>query len=378
MGSNMRHFLTCMAISVVLSGCGADSEIIPPMQVDRVGREACREGTRADSLVAGSWNLAVGFDVKDLFFLDPDSTAAIYRRAEKIFADARRNLPHERIRLVADEIAKSHADVVGLQEVLYLAKGDTLIADFVALLKTQLQARGADYRIYYRPLNVQTMRMPAPDIIDSFGVRIPQDTMVMHFKEGQALLVSSRLQVVDEGILGFRNVIPVTLPGGMHTVTERAVQWALIRNQDGLNVEVWNTHLEILQSQITAQTGEFLSLSDSLRATKVSTFSPSARVFLGDINNQTGEPADVMLHNAGWHDSWDTTRQGAGPTYGGGSLRDSVKNFSQRLDRVLHQGGCSVDSVWLSGTKAAKTDSGWLFPSDHALVLAKIRYGIRP
>jgi len=29
-------------------------------------------------------------------------------------------------------------------------------------------------------------------------------------------------------------------------------------------------------------------------------------------------------------------------------------------------------------TRSQPTDSGWLFPSDHAMVAARIRYGIRP
>jgi endonuclease/exonuclease/phosphatase family metal-dependent hydrolase len=366
----MRQILSATILATLLWGCGTESDIIPPMQVDRLGRETCKEGTRPDSLVAGSWNLAVGFDVKDLFFLDPDSTAAIYRRAEKIFADARRNQPRERIRLMAREIAASRAEVVGLQEVLYLAKGDSLIANFLDTLRSDLALLGANYKFYLRPLNVQTMRMNPPTPA--------HDTLVMHFKEGQALLVSDRFDVLQEGVLAYRNVIPVTLPGGVHTVTERAVQWALLRAKDGFQVEVWNTHLEILQAQITAQTGEFLSLSDSLRAAKVAQFSPSGRVFLGDINNIPGDASPTMLLNAGWKDTWDESRLGLGYTYGGGSLRDSVKNFHQRIDRVMHQGGCSIDSAWITGNKATLTDSGWLFPSDHVLVLAKIRYGIRP
>ncbi|HNY31976.1 MAG TPA: hypothetical protein PKO15_13905 [Fibrobacteria bacterium] len=374
----MRRFLSVLAIASILVGCGSESEILPPMQVDRLGRESCKEGSRMDTLVAGSWNLAVGFDVKDLFFLDPDSTAAIYHRAEKIFADARRNLPRERIRLVASEIARSGADVVGLQEVLHLAKGDTLVADFLDTLQADLSALGVKYNAYLRPLNAQTMRMPPPDSVDPSGLPVRRDTLVMHFSEGQALLVSDRFLVLEEGIQDFRNVIPVTLPGGVRTTTQRSVQWALLRDRSGFQMEVWNTHLEILQGQITAQTGEFLSLSDSLRATKSGMFHPSGRLFVGDINNEPGQLSPQMLESSGWMDTWSEVRFGKGFTYGGGSLRDSVKNFYQRIDRVMHQGGCVVDTAWLQGTHASLTDSGWLFPSDHALVLARILYGIRP
>jgi hypothetical protein len=52
--------------------------------------------------------------------------------------------------------------------------------------------------------------------------------------------------------------------------------------------------------------------------------------------------------------------------------------LTERLDRILHQGGCGIDTAFVHGNAAFPTDSGPLFPSDHGLVVAKLRYGIRP
>jgi hypothetical protein len=106
-------------------------------------------------------------------------------------------------------------------------------------------------------------------------------------------------------------------------------------------------------------------------------FKPSGRLFLGDINSQPGSIASDIFLQAHWKDSWDSTRFGSGPTYGSGSLRDSTRVLTERLDRILDQGGCAVDTAFVHGNTAVATDSGPLFPSDHGVVVAKLRYGIR-
>lgn len=361
---------------ILLAACSDSPDILPASQVDRSGYLECLLGARSDPVTAASWNMSIGFEVKDLLFLNLDSLRVIRSRAEKIFADAARSLPRQRVRLMAQEIAAARPDVVGLQETMHLERNGVLVADFLDSLESDLASLGVPYRMLRRPLNGATLRIaPLPD---SNGVSNPADSIVMTFSEGQALLVSSRWTVVEEGLIPFRNVIPVDLLG-TKTVTDRSAQWAWLRDGSGFQLEVWNTHLEVLNAQIVAQAGEFKGFADSLRAAKIRQgFAPSGRLFLGDINSEPGRAADTILSNAGWRDVWSTARWGTGNTWGGGGPRDTTRKLTQRIDRVLVQGACAIDSAWLQGDRPQPTDSGWLFPSDHAMVAARIRYGIRP
>ncbi len=366
----MRRILSSLAAGAILWACSDSSSVIPPSSVERSGHLACQTGSRADLVTAASWNMSIGFQVKDLLFLNLDSIGVIHSRAEKIYADAARSLPRLRVRLMAREIARTRPEIVGLQETMHLERNGVLIADFLDSLQADLASLGCSYRMYRRPLNEATLHIASP----TRG----SDSIVMNFSEGQALLVSDRWTVVEEGLIPYRNVIPVDLLG-TKTVTDRSAQWALLRDSSGFQVEVWNTHLEVLNAQIVAQAAELVDFADSLRAVKIrSGFAPSARLLLGDINSEPGIAADTILAQGGWLDSWSASRWGNGFTWGGGSLRDSSRVLSQRIDRVLSQGACSVDTAWLQGDRAQPSDSGWLFPSDHALVVARLRYGIRP
>ncbi len=368
----MRQFLShsLWFCWIALVSCSGNPDILPPTNVDRAGHVECQKDARTDRVTAATWNMAIGFDVSDLLFLNLDSLRVIHSRTEKMLGDAVRALPRLRIHLMAQEIASNHPDVVGLQETMHLSRNDTLIADFIDTLQSDLVALGVPYQIFRRPLNEATLHIASP----TGG----SDTIKMNFHEGQALLVSKRWTVVQEGIIPFRNVIPVNMLG-LNTVTDRSAQWAWLRDSSGFQLEVWNTHLEVLNAQIIGQAGEFTSVSDSLRAVMIAKgFSPSGRLFLGDINSVSKTAADSILTQAGWFDSWSETRWGPGFTYGFGSFRDSARVMTSRFDRILSQGTCGVDTAYLRGTKAVVTDSGPLFPSDHAMIVSKLRYGIRP
>lgn len=371
----MKRF-ALLAAAVLLASCSDSPDVLPPSTVDRSGYLECQPGSRADLATAASWNMSIGFEVKDLLFLDATKLDVLRSRAEKVFADAARSLPRQRVRLMAQEIAATRPDVVGLQETMHLERNGVLIADFLDSLESDLAALGTNYRLLRRPLNTATLRI-AP-IPDESGKSNPADSIIMTFGEGQALLVSNRWTVLEEGLIPFRNVLHVEM-AGLNTVTDRSAQWAWLRDSSGFLLEVWNTHLEVLNAQIVAQAGEFKSFADSLRAAKIRQgLAPSGRLFLGDINSEPGKAADTVLANAGWKDSWSTARWGTGNTWGGGGPRDTTRKLSQRIDRVLSQGACAIDTAWLQGDRALATDSGWLFPSDHAMVAATIRFGVRP
>ena len=365
----MRRTLLAFAAFVLLGACGSDPNVLGSSATRRADPVTCMDSARVDRVFAATWNMAIGFSVSDLFFLNPDSLRVIHLRAQKMHDDAVANLPRERVRLMAQEIARTGPEIVGLQETMRMVWNGELVASFLDTLMSDLQGLGARYTLYASPLNHNTLHIPAlPGTADS---------IVMEFSEGNAILVSNRWTVASSGTIHYRNVIPVDMLG-LKTITERAAQWMLLRDTSGFQLEVWNTHLEVLDAQTIGQAGEFTFVADSLRAVQLQAgFSPSGRLFLGDINSLPGSTVDSIYARAGWKDAWDPLRSGPGFTYGSGSLHDTARVLTERLDRVLHQGGCGIDTAFLRGDAAVSTDSGPLFPSDHAMIAARIRYGIR-
>jgi endonuclease/exonuclease/phosphatase family metal-dependent hydrolase len=366
----MKRFPILLGLSVLLSSCGSSPDVLPSTNTERAQPVTCLESARVDRVDAATWNMAIGFDVSDLLFLNPDSLRVIHERAQKLHDDAVNNLPRERVRLIAQEIARTTPEIVGLQETMRMVWNGTLVASFLDTLMSDLRGMGANYTLVASPLNHNTLRI-AP--IEAGG----GDSIVLEFAEGNAFLVGPRWSIVDTGTIHYRDVIPVDMLG-LRTVTDRAAQWAALRDSSGFQLEVWNTHLEVLDAQTIGQAGEFTFFADSLRAALLHKgFSPSGRLFLGDINSLPGSTVDSIFLRGHWNDSWDSTRFGTGYTYGSIGLRDSTHVPTERLDYLFHQGGCGVDTAWVGGITAQATDSGPLFPSDHGVVHARIRYGVR-
>ena len=362
------------AIVGLLGGCGQGPSDIAISPAPLAGPRVCLDSARQDTVLAVSHNLSIGFRVEDLLFINTSVDSVVYQRAERIYSSAARSLPRERIRAVAASIAALRPDLVGLQECLRLERDGIVVMDMLDTLRRDLDSLGlSGWTLHNEPMNRFDMT-----------VRHPRgDSIVVGFHEGLALLVGPRWTAEHENLFPFESVLSVKILG-RRAVSERAAQSMVLRRDDGFRLEAWNTHLEVFAFQRKNQASELAFAVDSLGWVRRAE-PPTARVLFGDLNAEPGLEADAVLRQAGWRDAWedDPSRTGdPGFTCCVSDPRSSTAGYrtgGRRIDRVMHQGGCAVDSARLLLDDWFVTPAGdTLWASDHAMVVARIRYGIRP
>jgi len=374
MGAAMNRRLSLGAlVAGFLLGCADGPADVPWQPTTLSGAQACLDSARPDTVRAASFNLSIGFRVEDLLFIDQGSDSVLLRRVRGIFSDADRSLPRERIRRVAQEIAAVRPDVVGLQECLRLERNGRVVVDMLDTLRADLAALGmADWTLLPHPMN-------PVDVV----VRIPGgDSERVVFHEGLAVLHSPRWTTVHDDLFPYRSVLSIDLIGRRAT-SERAAQGVVLRRDDGFRLEAWNTHLEVLPYQRRNQATELAFVADSLRWIRRAE-GPSGRLLLGDLNSNPGVEADSLLSGSGWRDAWTDARvrnRDTGATCCVGDNRSASGGYrttGRRIDYVRHQGACAVDSARLHLDDWFLTPVGdTLWTSDHALVYARLVYGIR-
>lgn len=368
-----RWVVAFASLAAVLSGCGqgpSDIEITPaPLAAPRV----CLDSARQDTVLAVSHNLSIGFRVEDLLFINTSVDSVVFQRAERIYSSAARSLPRERIRAIAASIAALRPDVVGLQECLRLERDGVVVMDMLDTLRRDLDSLGMSGWILHRnPMNRFDMT-----------VRHPRgDSLVVGFHEGLATLVGPRWTVDHANLFPYESVLSVKILGRRAT-SERAAQALVLRRDDGFRLEAWNTHLEVFAFQRKNQASELAFAVDSLGWVRRNE-PPTGRVLFGDLNAEPGLEADAVLRQAGWRDAWEDDPARAGdPGFtccvtDPRSPKAGYRTGGRRIDRVMHQGGCGVDSAKLLLDQWFLTPAGdTLWASDHAMVVARIRYGIR-
>lgn len=368
-----RRVATLATSIAVLAGCGqgpSDIAITPaPLAAPRV----CLDSARLDTVLAVSHNLSIGFRVEDLLFINTSVDSVVYQRAERIYTSAARSLPRERIRAVARSIASLRPDVVGLQECLRLERDGVVVMDMLDTLRRDLDSLGmSGWTLHGAPMNRFDMT-----------VRHPRgDSLVVGFHEGLAMLVGPRWTVEHADLFPYESVLSVKILGRRAT-SERAAQALTLRRDDGFRLEAWNTHLEVFAFQRKNQASELAFAVDSLGWVRRND-PPTGRVLFGDLNAEPGLEADAVLRQAGWRDAWEddpATRTDPGFTCCVTDPRSPAAGYrtsGRRIDRVMQQGACGVDSTELLLDDWFLTPGGdTLWASDHAMVTARIRYGIR-
>lgn len=360
-------------VTGILIGCGQGPSDIAITPAPLAGPRVCLDSARQDTVLAVSHNLSIGFRVEDLLFINSSVDSVVYQRAERIYASAARSLPRERIRKIAASIAALRPDVVGLQECLRLERDGIVVMDMLDTLRRDLDSLGmSGWTLHDEPMNRFDMT-----------VRHPRgDSIVVGFHEGLALLVGPRWTVEHANLFPYESVLSVKILGRRAT-SERAAQSMVLRRDDGFRLEAWNTHLEVFAFQRRNQASELAFAVDSLGWVRRGE-GPTGRILFGDLNAEPGLEADAVLRQAGWRDAWedDPARVGdPGYTCCVSDPRSPLSGYrtgGRRIDRVMHQGGCGVEGARTLLDDWFLTPSGdTLWASDHAMVVARIRYGIR-
>src|SRR5829696_1371132 len=301
------------------------------------------------------------------------------------------NFP-ERSEALADEIADSQPQLVGLQEVSLYRTGapdafsdnptpaKRVRLDYLEILLQELNERG----LHYAPVAVtKNFDVENPGDID---LGVEQNIQDIRLTDRDVILArtdlpTSQLKLSNVQTANFHTnaSLPIGDTGQFVTISRG---WGSVDvTSGGHKYRFINTHLEqegpfsdhpFNQVQV-AQGNEILSgpANTSLPV-----------ILVGDYNSRadgTGTPTYSNLTGAGLTDAWSVTHPGElGNTFGYEPLLNTTVELTQRLDLVLFRGSLS-DSLSAVNSDVVgddpdedRTPSG-LWPSDHAGVVATLR-----
>ena len=298
-----------------------------------------------------------------------------------------------RAELLADEIAATEPDLIGLQEVAWWRHGPlqlepfnvgvpnagTTDYDFLQILLDALAARGVAYdAVSIAPrADVEAPSFTGTGSPDARDVRLTmRDVVLMHVEDG--------LSVLDEGQAVYDVNLEVALLG--NTIRfDRGYQWVDVRS-GAQRFRFVNSHFEAFSSNIAyAQAAQLLGEAPAEDTTTV---------FVCDCNsdplNNSIKPRDTLPHKAaydlitgagGFTDEWlEWDPTGEGWTSGLSETVDDPTGdgFDHRIDMVFARtaGGdaLAVDRGRVTGTDVSTKDPATgLWPSDHGGVVLRLR-----
>lgn len=285
---------------------------------------------------------------------------------------------------LADEIAATNPDVVGLQEVTTYrtdpnADGSTTPAttvayDFLDKLLTELTERGLSYSTAISQTNTD---IEIPLDSDPDPGTIP-GTLVgdIRYTDGDAILVRSGVKVLGTAAAHFNAKFSATVALGAVTVLRG---WNSVDLKvAGEKTRVVNTHLEVDSSANAlfgavqeAQAGELVK-------GPLSTSMPT--ILLGDLNSKadgSGTTTYGQMIGAGMEDIWPSTHPGdLGFTCcHNETLTNPTSEHDERIDLVMTRGPWGHFSADILGEDVADKTPGGLWPSDHSGVVATVALG---
>ena len=305
-----------------------------------------------------------------------------------------------RSRLLAQQIADTRPDLVGLQEVALIRTGPLeLDGNLLARNATDVDA---DYlKILLRRLRQLEVPYRAVQVTDNADIEAPAfegdpyaepstmtDGRDIRVTDRDVVLrrVGSDVAVLEDGGGLFETAQSVHLGGGLTVSVPRGYGW-VDASVDGRRFRFVNTHLEAFSSDIA------LGQAQELYADGGPLDVPGNVVFVGDINS---DPLDGTVHDgsevphsaaydalvdAGLFDEWLLWRPAdEGWTSGLSETVDdeTADGFDHRIDMVFGRNG-KGDALTVVGGRTVGTDvadrdpvSG-LWPSDHGGVFLKLR-----
>lgn len=299
--------------------------------------------------------------------------------------------------LLADEIAATEPDLIGLQEVAWWRHGPLQLDqvgepnaeitdyDFLQLLLGALAARGQTYGVVSLAprADVEAPSFTGIGSIDARDIRLTmRDVVLMRVEDG--------LTALDEGQRVYDVNLQVPLLGRSIDF-DRGYQWVDVRS-GAKRFRFVNTHLEAFSSDIAfAQAAQLL---DEATATDRTT------IFVCDCNsdplNDRVKPHDSLPHKAAYElitgigsypgesdytDEWlEWAPAEDGWTSGLSETVDDEtgEDFDHRIDMVFARTATgealSVDRGAVTGTTVASKDPvTGLWPSDHGGVVLRLR-----
>jgi hypothetical protein len=291
------------------------------------------------------------------------------------------NFP-ERAGVLADELAHSQPQLVGLQEVSLYRTGppDTFSEsptparrvrlDCLEILLQELNERNLHYApvAVTKNFDVENPGYTAPGVLQD--IRLTDRDVIL----ARTDLPASELKLSNVQTANFHT--NASLPIG--TTVQFVTIW---RGWASVDVKVRNkqfrfinTHLEQegLFNQVQVAQGNEILNGPAKTSLPV--------ILVGDYNSRadgTGTPTYSNLTGAGFTDAWSVTHPGElGNTFGHEPLlRNTTVNLTERIDLVLFRGSVSAINADVVGDELGDRTPSGLWPSDHAGLMARIGLG---
>lgn len=293
------------------------------------------------------------------------------------------NFP-QRAEAIAGEIQEKEPDLIGLQEVTKWTTGGVTPPpgyDFLAILQSDLEARGLDYSVASIAHNANIG--PAPLVSETCPVVSGQFTCSVQLEDRDVILVND-----DTSGLTWDN------PQSGRYATQQVIEspvgplsfdrgWASIDARlKGLPFRLVDTHLETEESPLVQQeqAAEFLA-GPGKGGTIVAT---------GDFNSASDGSTTIsyaqLTAPGKFRDSWDEAQLGPGssccqessviPQLAPGQLNNAVSTLKTRIDLILSRGAARSDGddAELIGDTPFQAEPP-LWPSDHAGVVSTLHLG---
>jgi endonuclease/exonuclease/phosphatase family metal-dependent hydrolase len=314
-------------------------------------------------------NLYLGTDLTPIF--SAPNQLALFAAVGTRWAETQANDFPARARALADEIARTEPDLVGLQEAMLFrtdvppdgpaSPAGTVAYDFVELLVAALAQRGLEYT----PVSTFTgtdAELPTglPPTLD---VRLT-DRAVVLVRSGDDrsdLRVSNPQSGAYPTALTVNTAVgPLRLPRGWASIDVK------VRDRSFRFV---TTHLDAFSSQIrNAQAAQLL-------AGPAATDLPV--VLAGDMNSGPGTDLGAfgILTGAGFADPWPS---GPLTCCFKNDLHDPDPTLTKRVDLVLTRGGFDLIAADVVGEDPGDRTASGLWPSDHAGVVMTLRLPDKP
>ena len=339
--------------------------------------------TDSEHITVMTRNLYLGANLDQaiaaLFSGDPD---AISQAATATWASVMATNFPERAEVLADELAHSQPQLVGLQEVSLYRTGppDTFSEnptparrvrlDYLEILLQELHERNLHYApvAVTKNFDVENPGYTAPGVLQD--IRLTDRDVIL----ARTDLPASELKLSNVQTANFRTnaSLPIGTTGQSVTILRG---WGSVDVMSGGHkFRLINTHLEQegLFNQVQVAQGNEILNGPAKTSLPV--------ILVGDYNSRadgTGTPTYSNLTGAGFTDAWSVTHPGElGNTFGHEPLlRNTTVNLTERIDLLLFRGSVSaVDADVVGDELGDRTPSG-LWPSDHAGLMARIGLG---
>lgn len=338
-----------------MSSCGGSSASTPS-----------DGGTGATSVSVQTYNLYVGFDLMTL--LRAPSQEALFGAVTAGYKQVTTEFPRRRD-AIADEIARNHPDLIGLQEVAtYYVEtppmpntpANVVTIDFLNEILGALDARGEHYVV---ASSVKNSDAQLPGLVDG---ALSDVRLVDH----DVILARQGMQLSNAQGHNYTTNLQVTLFGSSLTLPRG---WTSVDVQSGsTQFRFMTTHLETEDAAPiqVAQAAELLG--NTILGTSTLT-----TVLVGDFNSRaddTTTPTHQMVLHTGFTDAWAEVR----PNDPGFTccqapdLTNPTSMLNQRIDYVFFRGLPNALDVQVVGNEQDKRNAVGLWPSDHASVFATL------